>query len=564
MRQNLPVTHREFPFDGQTTLLSTTDTKGRITYANSAFIAVSGFEAQELTGQPHNLVRHPDMPVEAFADMWRTIKNGKSWTALVKNRRKDGDHYWVRANASPMVRDGQTVGFLSVRTAPSREEVEAAEALYRRFREGRAQGLAFHQGLLVRRGLQAWRSWFQKASTATRIRLAVWATAALPVGTGALLAAQSGAWLAEGVVAGAALLAALCADVFLQAQIARPLRRIEAQAQAVASGNPDRTPPLNRVDSIGMIGRSINQAGLNLRALVDDVATQVSCVSTVAEQIAQGNEDLSARTEQNAASLEETAASMEELAATVNQNAEGAHKASELASATSGVASNGGAVVQQVVHTMQAITQGSERIGQIVSVIDSIAFQTNILALNAAVEAARAGEAGRGFAVVAAEVRSLAQRSAQAAKEIKTLIQDSVAEVHVGSKLVAQAGERMQDILQQVRGVSELVNGISTASAEQTNGVFQIGEAIQSLDHGTQQNAAMVVEMADAARSLNQQAARLAEAVHVWQSGSQGLRLSAVRPDRSEHARGVRRERLGTDGQGRLSLSGRDLVGVSA
>lgn len=517
MRQNLPVTHREFPFDGQTTLLSATDSKGRITYANSAFIAVSGFDADELTGQPHNLVRHPDMPAEAFADMWHTIKNGNSWTALVKNRRKDGDHYWVRANASPMVRDGQTIGYLSVRTAPSREEVDAAETLYRRFREGRAQGLAFHQGLLVRSGLQAWRSWFQKASTAARIRVAVWATAALPVGTGALMAAHTGAWLAEGAAAAAALLSALCADLFLQAQIARPLQRIETQAQAVASGNPDRTPALNRVDSIGMIGRAVNQAGLNLRALVDDVAAQVGGVSTVAEQIAQGNDELSTRTEQNAASLEETAASMEELAATVTQNADGARKASEMARVTSDAASEGGTVVQQVEQTMQAITQGSQRIGQIVSVIDSIAFQTNILALNAAVEAARAGESGRGFAVVAAEVRSLAQRSAQAAKEIKTLIEGSVADVKTGAQLARQAGLNMQEILQQVRGVSELISGISAASAEQSSGVSQIGEAIQSLDQGTQQNAAMVVEIAAAARSLNQQAARLAEAVHVWQ-----------------------------------------------
>ncbi|MEW6695633.1 MAG: methyl-accepting chemotaxis protein [Pseudomonadota bacterium] len=522
MRNNQPVTQREFAFDGRQTLLSTTDPKGRISYANSAFIAVCGFDGAELMGQPHNIVRHPDMPPEAFADMWATIKGGESWTALVKNRRKNGDHYWVRANATPMVRDGQLTGYLSVRTAPTRAEVEAAEALYRRFREGRAQGLAFHKGLIVRTGWQAWRSTLQKLSTAARVRLAVWGAALLPVLTGVVIAAQGGSWAAEGAVAAAALLAALLADVFLTRQILVPLRAIRRQAQAVASGSPGDNLHLDRVDDIGMVLRAINQSGLNLRALVDDVAQQVGGVSAVAEQIAQGNEDLSARTESNAASLEQTAASMEELTATVKHNADSAQQASRLAASASEVAAAGGAVVQNVVQTMERITASSQRIEQIVAVIDSIAFQTNILALNAAVEAARAGEAGRGFAVVAGEVRSLAQRSADAAKEIKALIQGSVTEVRGGAELVAQAGARMGEIVQQVQQVTQLVNEISAASAEQSSGVAQVGEAVAQLDQNTQSNAALVEEIAAAARSLHQQAERLAEAVTVWRGGAGG------------------------------------------
>lgn len=514
MRTNLPITQREFLYDGGATLLSTTDTKGRIQYANPAFIAVSGFAAEELSGQPHNIVRHPDMPPEAFADMWATIQSGKSWTALVKNRRKDGDHYWVRANAAPMLRGGQTVGYLSVRTAPTREEVDAAEKLYEAFREGRAGGQAFHQGLLVYKGWRAWRNGLAKASTAARIRLTVWAMAALPLAAAGALAMSGGA----GVVAGAVALAALLADLLLQAQISRPLLAIEAQAQAVASGSPVNAPPLARADSVGMIGRAVQQAGLNLRALIDDVAAQVSGVGTVAEQIARGNENLCARTEQSAASLEETAAAMEQLAAMVQQNAEGARKANEFAHSASGVATQGGAAVQQVVQTMQRITSGSERIGQIISVIDGIAFQTNILALNAAVEAARAGEAGRGFAVVATEVRALAQRSAAAAKEIKALIEGNVEQVQSGAGLVTQAGERMHDIVLQVQRVTELVNGIADASAEQARGVSQVGEAVQALDQGTQQNASMVAEMTDVARDLRHQANRLADAIRVWRS----------------------------------------------
>ncbi len=517
MQLNLPVTQREFVFDDRTTLLSVTDASSRITYANSAFVAISGFEAEELAGQPHNVVRHPDMPAQAFADMWATIKGGEAWTALVKNRRKDGDHYWVRANAAPMVRDGKTVGYLSVRTSPSRAEVEAAEALYRKVREGRGRGTAFYKGLAVHTGWRAWRSVLQKATTAKRIRCAVWMTALPPIWS--VLALQ-GPSSSAGWVALSAVFGALVADLFLQAQISRPLRTIRRQAQAVASGAPGENLNLNRVDDVGMILRSVNQSGLNLRALVDDVAVQVVGVSSVAEQIAQGNQDLSARTETNAASLQETAASMEQLTATVRQNAESARQATQRVDEANRSAASGGTVVREVVQTMDRISDSSARIGQIVGVIDSIAFQTNILALNAAVEAARAGESGRGFAVVADEVRTLAQRSAQAAREIRGLIQGSVDEVRTGAALAAQAGDRMEQVLGEVQRATALVQGIATASSEQSSGVATIGAAVASLDQNTQSNASLVEEMAAAAGSLYGQASRLAEAIAVWRGAA--------------------------------------------
>ena len=179
MRNNQPVTQREYQFPASETLLSTTDTSSRITYANAAFIRTSGFDLDELMGQPHNMVRHPDTPPEAFADMWRSLKEGQSWTALVKNRRKNGDHYWVRANAAPMRRNGQHVGYLSVRTTPTRAEVEATEALYRRFKDGSAGGLAFHRGLIVRTGLMRWASALQLLPTAWRVRLPLLAMGAV-------------------------------------------------------------------------------------------------------------------------------------------------------------------------------------------------------------------------------------------------------------------------------------------------------------------------------------------------------------------------------------------------
>jgi len=521
VRQNLPVTQREYVIDGRATLLSTTDPKSRITYANAAFVAVSGFEREELLGQPHNIVRHPDMPPEAFADMWRTIQGGQSWTALVKNRRKDGDHYWVRANAAPMVRDGQVVGYLSVRTAPERAEVEAAERLYAAFREGRARGLAFYKGLIVHTGWQAWRSWGQRASTGTRLAVGGVLAALGPVAAVAGHAASTGAWLPLAAAAGGAVASVLLALAWGRVHITRPLARIAQHAQSIAAGNLVTQPPLNRVDDIGLLARSINQAGLNLRAMVDDVAAQVQGVSSASEQIAQGNGDLSRRTEQAAASLEETAATMEQVTATVRHNADNAQSATGLAEQAMAAAQAGGEAMQTVVQTMQTIRSGSQRIADITGVIDSIAFQTNILALNAAVEAARAGEAGRGFAVVAGEVRSLAQRSADAAREIKALIQSSVQQIGTGVAQVEQTGEQIAAIVEQVKRVADLIREISAASREQSAGVAQIGEAVATLDQNTQQNAALVDELSGAARSLHAQAERLADAVALWRSGAQ-------------------------------------------
>jgi aerotaxis receptor len=513
MRNNLPVTQREYDFPADATLMSTTDTQSHITYANAAFIAVSGFDHGEIMGQPHNMVRHPDMPREAFADMWATLKAGLSWTALVKNRRKNGDHYWVRANATPIVRGGQVTGYMSVRTKPSHAEVQGAEALYRDFREGRAGARRFHRGLIVRTGLLAWTSWLQVMPVRWRLRLGVWSLAALAI-AGAVLAGVAGITLA-GFAAGAAALAALASTLF-ETQISRPLEQVLRQALSVAAGQPGESVQLNRVDEIGMILRAVNQAGLNLRSLVDDVSEQVGGVQTASSEIAQGSGDLSSRTEQAASSLQETAASMEQMNSSVKSNAETARQAAQLAGSASEAAASGGVVVGQVVGTMQDITAASKRIADIIGVIDGIAFQTNILALNAAVEAARAGEQGRGFAVVAGEVRSLAQRSAEAAKEIKALIGASVERVESGARQVDEAGRAMGEIVGQVKRVNDLIAEISSATLEQSGGIGQVNVAVSQLDQMTQQNAALVEQSAAAAESLKGQAVRLAESVGVF------------------------------------------------
>ena len=254
----------------------------------------------------------------------------------------------------------------------------------------------------------------------------------------------------------------------------------------------------------------------SLVGIVANVRVSSDGIATGSAQIATGNADLSQRTEEQASNLQQTAASMEELTSTVKQNADTARQANQLATSASEAAAKGGLVVGQVVTTMEAITTSSKKISDIIGVIDSIAFQTNILALNAAVEAARAGEQGRGFAVVASEVRNLAQRSASAAKEIKDLIGDSVEKVQTGSRLVNDAGNSMDDIVNQVRRVTDLIAEISSASVEQTRGISQVGDAVQQLDQATQQNAALVEESAAAADSLKRQAAKLAEIVSVF------------------------------------------------
>ncbi|MDO9219681.1 MAG: methyl-accepting chemotaxis protein, partial [Thiobacillus sp.] len=267
----------------------------------------------------------------------------------------------------------------------------------------------------------------------------------------------------------------------------------------------------------------------SLANIVSQVRTGTETISVASRQIASGNADLSSRTEQQASSLEETASSMEELTSTVKQNAENARQANQLVQSTAEVAVKGGQVVGQVVTTMASIKDSSRKIADIIGVIDSIAFQTNILALNAAVEAARAGEQGRGFAVVASEVRNLAQRSAGAAKEIKSLIEDSVSQVDVGGKLVDEAGKTMGEIVTSVKRVTDIMGEIAAASQEQSAGIEQVNQAITQMDDVTQQNAALVEQAAAAAESLQEQADSLAQAVSVFKLDSSGYTRQSAR-----------------------------------
>jgi len=334
-------------------------------------------------------------------------------------------------------------------------------------------------------------------------------------------------FMVTSIVVSSGVLLAVIVGFFLIRAIVGPLNKGIAVANAVASGDLTSRIEVKSTNETGRLMLALKQMNDNLVELVSKVRMGTDSIATASSEIAAGNSDLSHRTEKQASSLEQTASSMEELAATVKQNADNAHQANQLAVGASEVAVKGGAVVGQVVQTMSSINESSKKIVDIISVIDGIAFQTNILALNAAVEAARAGEQGCGFAVVATEVRTLAQRSATAAKEIRELIKDSVSKVEDGTRLVDEAGATMDEIVSAVKRVTDIMSEISTASQEQSSGIEQVNQAVTQMDEVTQQNATLVEEASAAAESMQEQAQALTQAVTVFKL-SGGYRAPAL------------------------------------
>ncbi len=529
-----------------TSIVSEADKKGDILSINDKYIEISKYNKEELIGSPHSLTRHPDMPKETFKKLWATIGRGGVFRGVIKNRAKDGTPYYVDAVIAPfMGKNGKPQKYLGVRYDITDVEIERQnmkgmlDALNKTFAiiefdlTGKVQtaNTAFqqalgytldeikgqHHGLFVDpqyRVSAEYRQFWEKLGRGeydagqykrvTKSGQEIWIQASYnPV------CDEMGRPFK---------VVKYATDITAQVRATQALQRAVEETQQVVTAAKDgdlmqRVPLDGKDGSIRDLCAGVNSLVDNMADVVGQIQGSTEAINTAAREISAGNTDLSARTEQQAASLEETASSMEELTSTVKQNADNARQANQLAIGAADVASKGGHVVGEVVTTMAAINESSKKIVDIISVIDGIAFQTNILALNAAVEAARAGEQGRGFAVVAAEVRSLAQRSAGAAKEIKTLIGDSVEKVGNGSKLVEQAGRTMDEIVTSVKRVTDIMAEISAASQEQSQGIEQVNQAITSMDEVTQQNAALVEEASAAARSLEEQAMNLSNSV---------------------------------------------------
>jgi methyl-accepting chemotaxis protein len=743
MKINEPITDREIKLrDGQE-LVTKTNLKGIITYVNPDFIEISGFSHDELVGKNHNVVRHPDMPPAAFKDLWDTLKLGRPWSKLVKNRCKNGDYYWVKANVTPIFRNGEIVEYMSVRTRASAEEVEQSTALYAKLKRNEATIQSPSQ--VTNENLSAEISKFALISVvaAVLINAAIYLAGApgialmagpivafilmyfgvtscisnkvvtplkeakrhmLDITEGEYLApipldesgetgelkrmvkilavklgyevndareagkrsqrikvaldnVSSSVMLADndgeiiycndsalnmmrkaqedireklpefdaetilgsnfdifhekpehqrrmleslkstynGNIKVGARSFALIANPVIDEQnnrlgtvvewmdttdqlraedeveqliqkaslgqlderldvsvysgfmqnvasgvnqmldaVVEPVREIKRVLSALSDGDLTQQMSGDFKGEFAELNDSLNSSLHNLNNMVGQIRTAGQSITTGSSEISTGNGTLSTRTEAQAASLQETAASMEQMTSTVRQNADNADEARTQAAGAQKLAEKGGEISNKVVTSMGDIRSSSTKIAEIIGVIDEIAFQTNLLALNAAVEAARAGEQGRGFAVVASEVRSLAQRSAGAAKEIKELISDSVEKVEEGGLFVDESGKALAEIMDSIKNVSTIISEIAAASREQAIGIEQVNIAVTQMDEGTQQNAALVEQVAAASSSMEDQAGQLQRLVNQFtvseggsssesHSGDQGL-----------------------------------------
>lgn len=528
----------EFVLADSAIMISKGDLNGRITYVNRDFVEVSGYAEEELLGAPQSILASPDTPRAVFEDFLRTVRSGKTWAGVGKGRRKNGDYFWVGMSAAPIYEARRLVGFITIRMKADREHVRIAERAYAALHSGKSR-LRIQEGRIVHAASASRLHALIELPYVTRTRVLCLSLAALfaldfadRIGEMHLPVT----WLAAAAAAGAALSAAQFA--LARRSIAQPLARVERLIDDMSEGNLSDDIEAYGNSETARIAHALRGLQMNLKLLVSQIQETTGLVNGEAGTIRNGSADLSGRTETQAASLEQIAASMAELTTAVTRNADSAREANRLSSSTSQLASQGRHAVQEVVATMASITDSAHRIGDIIGVIDSIAFQTNILALNAAVEAARAGEHGRGFAVVASEVRHLAQRCADAAKEIRSLIGESVTRVETGSRLVDDAGATIISVVASVERVAGFMDEIAAASQQQREGIGQVGEALTQMEHATRSNR-QVVEQADAAsRRMHAQASKLARLVGSFRL-SKGYAPSE-RVDESGDARGAR------------------------
>jgi len=470
-------------------------------------------------GEPQNIVRHPDMPAKVFADMWRTLESDRPWTGVVKNRRADGGFYWVLANVTPVFKSGQKIGYMSVRTKPTREQVDAADALYRKIRAGDDRGFVIRRGEVERTGLAG----LAGRALACPVYLRLWAVmlalvlvmlietlAATLLGGGAERAA-----LVWSLFAAAAVIC-LGAAVYLSRQVLLPLKQLNETAFAVSTGMVQCQFPEHGDTETRMLGRVLNQMNAKLIGVLLDARTAVDVIRVAARNQADHNADLSQRNEEQATTVEQTTASLSQITESARRNAAGADRMHDAAREASAAAATANGEVCKVVGIAATLSQQSRKVEEIASMIDGIAFQTNILALNAAVEAARAGQGGRSFAVVAGEVRSLSERTAAAAKEIKLLLADSSQSIAVAGEAASAAGASMAGVEDTVGKLMSSVSAIAHASREQSQEIGNIDQAVVQVAQLTQRNAALVERAAEGALRLERQAQQLEDCVNVF------------------------------------------------
>ncbi|MEO1767493.1 methyl-accepting chemotaxis protein [Thiobacter aerophilum] len=492
MRRNLPVTQQEYDYRPGAVIISKTDAKGIILDANDDFVEISGYSREELIGQPHNILRHPDMPPAAFADLWATIKRGKLWNGIVKNRRKNGDHYWVEANVAPIFEQGRIAGYVSVRVKPTREQIAAAEKLYAEINAGRARLGGLWQRL-----------------AAVSLRTKIWIVAAV-IGLVPVVAWVAG--LPSGLTALASLLLTLGLAPLAIASVVRPIEALrDTMIATQGDGELTRRAPVRGDDEIGQMAKAYNALMLTLKGITQEIRTNVVTLERVSRSLLESADQVRASVEGQTAAAQESAAAVEELSASVasvvelgqqvrgdaHQSLEQTHRANEGISSMAGQIDRVENLVRRMAQSVEAFVTRAARISQMTRQVKEIADQTNLLALNAAIEAARAGEAGRGFAVVADEVRKLAEKSALTAQEIDGVTHTIEAESKTVQQTVQQGLGHFSEMQEAMEAFAELMAVSGHAVRQAAGRMDEVGNATR--------------EQAQAIQDISIQIARIAE-----------------------------------------------------